>query len=137
MKKIIVFIFCAVSFCVSALSPVFTNGVKISFIGDSITQHGTQQNGFIHLFMDGLKRSGIKNASFVNEGIGGARSSTLLERIDRMLAKKPRIVVLQCGVNDVGWGKKGCTLEQYKENMGRILDKCKEAGAEVIWVTPT
>ena len=121
----------------SALSPLFRDGMKISFWGDSIVQHGTQEGGFIHLFMDGLKRSGIRNAAFVNEGIGGARSSTMLERLDHMLKKKPDLIVLHCGTNDVGWGKQGCTLPQYKENMGKILDRCAQEGIPVFLVTPT
>lgn len=136
MKKIACGVFAAFGFLVSA-APFVKDGDRIAFVGDSITNYGNCPSGFIGLVMDGLKRSGVKNAVSIGAGVNGDRSNTILARLDRVLAGKPDIVVLKCGTNDVGWGKRGCTLDQYKANICAILDKCSQAGVRVVLVTPT
>lgn len=117
-------------------APIVKNGETIAFVGDSITQFGDRPDGYIQLVIDGLNRVGI-HAKYIPAGVGGDRSSSILSRIDRVLAKKPDVVILKCGTNDVGWGAKGCTLEEYKANIDKIIDKCNNAGVRVVLVTPS
>jgi len=135
MKNILLFVLAMSSIPLLAI-PIVKNGETIAFVGDSITQFGDRPDGYVQLVMDGLKRVGIK-AKYIPAGVGGDRSNSILTRIDRVLAQKPDIVVLKCGTNDVGWGAKGCTLEEYKDNIGKIIDKCNKAGALIVLVTPS
>lgn len=125
------------SFAASPEKILVKNGEKILFAGDSITQFGNRPDGFIHLVMDGLKRSGVQKLSCIPGGRGGDRSYSLLKRLKHLLARKPQWIVLQIGVNDVGWGPRGATLPQYKGYMKQILDQCSKAGVKIMLVTPT
>ena len=78
------------------------DGNKIAFMGDSITQFGhNYAAGYVNMVMIGLKVNGIK-ADFVKAGISGNRSTHMLARLDRdVISKKPQVMTLSCGVNDV------------------------------------
>lgn len=113
------------------------NGDRIAFLGDSITQFGNRPYGYVHLVMDGLKRSGIK-ATAIPAGISGNKSNDMLRRFDRdVIRKKATVLFLNCGVNDVGHGKRGVELPAYKKNITAILDKAKAAGLRIVILTPT
>lgn len=135
MKKICTLILLASALFMLA-APIVKNGEKIAFVGDSCTLFGNRPDGFIHLVMNGLKREGVE-AVCIPAGVSGDISTSILARIDKVLAEKPDIVILKCGTNDVGWGIKGVKLPDFKINMGKILDKCQDAGARVVLVTPT
>jgi acyl-CoA thioesterase I len=64
----------------------------------------------------------------VNSGISGNTTKDGLERIDRVLARKPAIVVVEFGGND---GLRGLPLEQTKVNLADILSQLQHAGATV------
>lgn len=122
----------------AADSLLVRSGDKILFLGDSITQFGNRRDGFVHLTMDGLKKSGLKNLSYIPGGVSGNRTTQVVKRLGALLKKKPQWVILQIGVNDVNWGARGgVALPQYKKNIALILDQCAKAGAKVLIVTPT
>ena len=116
------------------------NGEKIAFLGDSITYWGGTQNpyyGYIHLVLDGLKRSGV-TAEAVFAGVRGNDSGHMLARVEKdVIAKKPQWMFLSCGVNDV-WGKwkgKGVPLPEYRKNIEKIVEKAQENGIRVMILT--
>ena len=78
------------------------NGDVIAFLGDSITAYGNSvPAGYVNLVMSGLKTNGIE-AVKIPSGFGGHNSVLMLERLERhILKKKPQIMLLSCGVNDV------------------------------------
>ena len=114
------------------------SGEKIGFLGDSITQGGwSSPTGYVRLVMAGLKANGI-DAEAVPAGISGHKSNQMLARLDKdVLSKKPQWMTLSCGVNDVWHGAKGVPLDQYKENITKIVDTATAAGAKVVILTAT
>ena len=128
------------------LSPVFlsaadiavSNGDKIAFLGDSITQFGNSNKyGYLHLVISGLKTAGI-DAAAVPAGVSGHKSNNMLARVDRdVINKKPQWMLLSCGVNDVWHGINGVALEDYKKNITGICDKADKAGIKVMILTAT
>lgn len=113
------------------------NGDRIAFLGDSITQQGNGSSGYLNLVMSALEANGIK-AVKIPAGISGHKSNQMLARLDRdVIQKKPQIMTLSCGVNDVWHGKRGVSLEDYKKNITQIVDKAKGAGIKVYILTST
>lgn len=139
-KKTLAFLGCAVLMgTVSLAAQVkIKNKDKIAFMGDSITQQGhNYPAGYVNMVMLGLKANGI-NADFVKAGISGHKSNNMLERLDRdVISKKPQVMTLSCGVNDVWHGARGVKLEDYKKNIRKIVDKAAAAKIQVYIMTST
>lgn len=115
-------------------------GESIAFLGDSITQQGAgPATGYVQLVISGLKANGI-SAKMIPAGIGGNKSNDMLGRLQRdVLDKKPNIMTLSCGVNDV-WHQdrnQGVLIDQYKENITAIVDKAMAAGVKPVILTAT
>jgi lysophospholipase L1-like esterase len=120
-------------------------GEKIAFMGDSITQAGNKKNGYISLVMDALNKDGLK-LTHVPAGKSGNKSNNMLARLDTsVISKKPDWMTLSCGVNDV-WhfslrlGKRtfdGVSIEDYKTNIRKIIEKAEAADIKVVILTST
>ena len=114
------------------------NNDKIAFLGDSITWYGNvYATGYVNLVMSGLEANEI-HAEKIPAGIGGHTSVQMLERLERdVLDKKPQIMILSCGVNDVGPSKHDVPLPDYKKNITAIVEKAQSAGIKVCILTAT
>jgi acyl-CoA thioesterase-1 len=64
----------------------------------------------------------------VNEGVSGNTTKDGLERIARVLARKPQIVVLEFGGND---GLRGLPVENTQRNLALMIEKLQSSGAKV------
>jgi acyl-CoA thioesterase-1 len=64
----------------------------------------------------------------VNEGVSGDTSKDGLERIDRVLAHKPQIVVLEFGGND---GLRGLPVSMAQQNIAAMIERLQRSGAKV------
>jgi lysophospholipase L1-like esterase len=117
---------------------LISEGQKLAFLGDSITQQGWDKaTGYVKLVISGLAVCGI-TVTPVPAGISGHKSNDMLARVDNdVLSKKPDWMTLSCGVNDVWHGAKGVPLDKYQENITAILDKAKAAGVRVMILTST
>ena len=139
-RKTAMLLGCAVLMGTVALSAQIKikDGEKIAFLGDSITQQGhNYPAGYVNLVMIGLKANGIK-AEMVKAGISGHKSNNMLARLDKdVISKKPQIMTLSCGVNDVWHGVRGVKLEDYKKNIRQIVDKALAANIQVYIMTST
>lgn len=62
---------------------------EIVFLGNSITENGDWNEIF-------------RNKNIVNRGIGGDVCFGLLNRLDEVLASKPKSIFLMIGINDIG-----------------------------------
>ena len=129
------------------------NAVLVCF-GDSITQ-GDETGGYVELLRNFLKAGyPERNIRVVNAGIGGNRTPDLLARLEKdVIARKPNAVLINIGVNDVGWGfdefnprrehpngdgPLGVSLPAYEANLSEIADRLREGcDAEIIFATPT
>ena len=123
---------------VAAQGQLVKSGEKIAFLGDSITAQGAGgPGGYVRLVISGLEANGVK-AEALPAGISGHKSNQMLERLERdVLNKKPNWMTLSCGVNDVWHGEKGVPLDQYKQNITKIVDRCQAAGIKVMLLTST
>lgn len=66
----------------------------------------------------------------VNQGVNGERSDQILARFDRdVLARRPRVVVIIAGVNDVYQGRPAAHVI---EQLAAMYDRAKRAGIEVV-----
>ena len=116
---------------------------RIVFLGDSITQAGAGPNGYVTLVRDELQKNdkGLK-VEVIGAGISGNKVPDLEKRLDRdVLSKKPTVVVIYIGINDVWHGEsdpaKGTLPERFNSGLGGIVDKIQASGARVILATPS
>jgi lysophospholipase L1-like esterase len=123
--------------------PPLKKGERIVFLGDSITQGGGGPKGYVTLIKKELtgkhKDLGIE---VVNAGISGNKVPDLQRRLEKdVIAKKPTLVVIYIGINDVWHGEKdpakGTTPEKYEAGLKEIIGKIQKAGARVVLCTPT
>jgi lysophospholipase L1-like esterase len=123
---------------------------KIVFFGDSVTEgcfelSYSNAHGDVTIIRD--KKSVYHNIlkeriekehpgldlEFVNAGISGNSSADGIKRMNRdVIAKKPDIVVVCFGLNDVA----GMSLKEYVSNMEQIFRTLKDRGIHVIYMTP-
>ncbi len=131
----------AVLLAAGACSCKVETDMRIAFLGDSITNFGdTNPAGYVNLVMDGLLSDGI-TAEKIPAGVNGNDSNHMLARLDRdVISKKPGLMFLSCGVNDV-WhqfdGTGGVKLKDYKLNIAAIIDQAQSAGIKVYVMTAT
>lgn len=110
---------------------------RIVFFGDSITQAGVQPGGYI----DKLKKMmPADQYELIGAGIGGNKIYDLYLRMDDdVLAKKPDVVVVYVGVNDV-WHKRtygtGTDPDKFVKFYEAVIKKLQAANARVILCTP-
>jgi acyl-CoA thioesterase-1 len=64
----------------------------------------------------------------LNSGISGNTTKDGIERIARVLAKHPQIVVVEFGGND---GLRGLPIEQTEANLSDIIDRLQKSGTTV------
>jgi len=130
--------FCASATVAAAQDIAIKDGQKLAFLGDSITQFGMNTpSGYCRLVLSGLEANGIK-VQPIGAGISGNTSKDMIGRLDRdVISKKPDLMTLSCGVNDVWHGKTGVEFEPYKKNITDIIDKAQAAGIKVVVLAST
>src|ERR1700730_10517619 len=79
---------------------------RVIFFGDSITEQGAKPGGYITRIQDALAQKGLAaQYDLVGAGVSGNKVYDLYLRLDDdVLAKKPDVVMIWIGVNDV-WHK--------------------------------
>ncbi|MES2733694.1 MAG: SGNH/GDSL hydrolase family protein [Bacteroidota bacterium] len=117
---------------------------RVIFLGDSITAAATEPGGYITLLSGMLDNAGKGNDfDLIGAGIGGNRVPDLQKRLQKdVLAKKPDLVFIYIGVNDV-WhfilpdtNGKGTPKDQYEAGLNDLIKKIQKAGAKVVLCTP-
>jgi len=137
MFKTILTLCCCNIVLFGAAAPVVRDGDRIAFLGDSITAHGVNMDGgYVNLVIAGLRANGI-NAEKIPAGVGGNKSNQMLARLDAVLAGKPTLMLLSCGVNDVWHGSRGVPLAEYRKNITAIVERTQSAGVRVCILTAT
>jgi lysophospholipase L1-like esterase len=117
--------------------------LRIIFFGDSITQLGVKPNGYVTLVHDSLLSLGV-DCEIIGAGISGNKVTDLQQRLEKdVLAKKPSIVVIYIGINDV-WhyqfadrGLSGTPKDQYQHILTGIITTIQLSGAKVVLCTPS
>lgn len=108
---------------------------KILFFGDSITQAGVKPGGYVSLMKDRLPEKEL-----IGAGIGGNKVYDLFLRLeDDVLSKKPDIVFIYIGVNDV-WHKQssqtGTDPDKFIAFYTALIKKMQASGIKIIVCTP-
>jgi isoamyl acetate esterase len=118
-------------------------GDRIVFLGDSITAAGVSPKGYVTLVKNALaekhKDLGIE---VIGAGVSGNKVPDIQKRLEKdVLSKKPTIVVIYIGINDVWHGEKdpakGTSKENYEAGLRDVIKRCQEAGSRVVLCTPS
>lgn len=114
---------------------------RVVFFGDSITEFGVQADGYIAQMRDSLDaRKMTHQYELIGAGIGGNKIYDLYLRMESdVLERKPKVVVIYVGVNDV-WHKltfgTGTDADKFKKFYAAIIAKLKKEDIKVILCTP-
>ncbi len=111
---------------------------KVIFFGDSITQQGMKANGYISLLK---KQVDSTKFELIGAGIGGNKVYDLYLRMeDDVLNKKPDLVFIYVGINDV-WhklgAKTGTDYDKYLKFYQALINKIQAKGSKVVLCTPS
>ncbi|WP_433965588.1 arylesterase [Tunturiibacter gelidiferens] len=113
-------------------SPAAANDKRpvIVCFGDSLTAgYGTDLGqSYPDYLQTDLNAEGY-NYRVVNEGISGNTTKDGVDRLDRVLALKPAVVVVEFGGND---GLRGLRIEDSRTNLDRIVGTLKASGTKVV-----
>ncbi|MDP5139463.1 MAG: GDSL-type esterase/lipase family protein, partial [Spirosomaceae bacterium] len=129
--------------CTFFLTTAFTSDkpLKVILFGDSITQAGVREGGYITLMQKMLQKTG-KSADYelIGEGIGGNKIYDLYLRAEEdVLAQNPDVVVIWVGVNDV-WHKvthgTGTDADKFEQFYRALIKRFQDKGIKVIVCTP-
>ena len=142
MKKITTTLLLALRCGTSALAiPRLKAGDRIVTLGDSITQAGGYQALMQKVLARFYPDFGIE---IVNAGISGHKAPDMAARLQRdVIDKKPTIVTVSCGVNDVWYGfytqPRGVDIETYTHHlMTQMVQQLKATTSAAIYLlTPT
>lgn len=114
---------------------------RVVFFGDSITQAGVQPGGYIAQINDSLvQKNKAPEYELIGAGIGGNKVYDLFLRLEPdVLDKKPDLVFLYVGVNDV-WHKRsfgtGTDAPKFVQFYEALIQKITQNGARVVLCTP-
>lgn len=103
---------------------------KIVCFGDSLTAgYGTDPGeAYPDYLQVDLDRKGYEYR-VVNAGISGNTTKDGLERVDRVIAMKPTLVVVEFGGND---GLRGLRIEDTRANLDGIVSRLVASGTRVV-----
>jgi len=113
----------------------------IVFFGDSITEQGAKQGGYIKVLEKMLQDKGLdKSYDLIGAGISANKVYDLYLRMeDDVLAKSPDAVVIWIGVNDV-WHKRtsgtGTDADKFVKFYNAIIKKLQAKNCTVYLCTP-
>ncbi|MBC7885414.1 MAG: G-D-S-L family lipolytic protein [Saprospiraceae bacterium] len=114
---------------------------KILFFGDSITEGGVSEGGFISKMKQKLADKNLQGKyELSGSGISGNKVYDLFFRLEKdVISKNPDVVVIWIGVNDV-WHKSthgtGTDLDKFELMYVGIIQRLQEKGIRVFCCTP-
>lgn len=137
MKRIYLPIYLLIIVLLSAMQ--IQRPLKVIFFGDSITQAGVKPGGYITLMQETVRSKDLKY-ELIGAGVSGNKIYDLFLRFeDDILSKKPDVVVIYIGVNDV-WHKQssqtGTDPDKFIAFYTAMIKKMQTAGIRVIMCTP-
>jgi lysophospholipase L1-like esterase len=131
----------AAMFILCASMSVIQTKKKVIFFGDSITQQGAKKGGYIDLIQNTINQTNQQDQyELIGAGVSGNKVYDLYLRLDDdVLAKKPDVVFIYIGVNDV-WHKAsygtGTDQDKFEKFYQALIRKIQAIGARVIVCTP-
>jgi lysophospholipase L1-like esterase len=114
-------------------------GDRVVFLGDSITQGGAGPGGYVTLFREAIEKDHKDlGVEVIGAGISGNKVPDLENRLDRdVIAKKPNVVVIYIGINDVWHSQngRGTPKEAYEKGLRSLIERIEKAGARPVLCT--
>ena len=141
MKTKILSIILLVSMSISSYKTL-ENPTRIVFFGDSITQAGVNKTGYITKMAEMLGTMGLASKyELIGAGIGGNKIYDLyLRHEEDVIAKKPNIVIIYVGINDV-WHKTtsrtGTDADKFERFYNALIKRLQKSNIQVVICTPT
>ena len=141
MKTKILSIICLLSMSLSSYKTL-ENPTRIVFFGDSITQAGVGKTGYITKMAEMLGTQGLASKyELIGAGIGGNKIYDLyLRHEEDVIAKKPNIVIIYIGINDV-WHKTssrtGTDADKFERFYNALIKRLQKSNIQVVICTPT
>lgn len=141
MKKILRYLHLAI-FSLPLLAMQQDKPLRVVFFGDSITQAGVGEKGYITQLRSMLANKGLGDQyELMGAGIGGNKVYDLYLRMEEdVLAKRPDVVFVYVGINDV-WHKRthgtGTDLDKYVKFYEAIIKKLQANNIRPILCTPS
>ncbi|ACU02500.1 SGNH/GDSL hydrolase family protein [Pedobacter heparinus] len=137
MKRIKLLLLLPVLMMVLLFSAMNYKPKKVIFFGDSITQAGVKPGGYVDLIKKDLDPAKYE---VIGAGIGGNKVYDLYLRMEEdVLNKKPDLVVIYIGVNDV-WHKlqhrTGTDYPKFIQFYQALINKMQAKGIKVVLCTP-
>ncbi|MCP4676115.1 MAG: hypothetical protein GY854_11535 [Deltaproteobacteria bacterium] len=89
---------------IDAVVEKLANGDKVAIagLGDSLTYGWMVRHGFFDRFLDGLEtRYPDARLIRINAGVPGDTAAGGVSRLDRVLEKKPNLLIVQFALNDL------------------------------------
>jgi lysophospholipase L1-like esterase len=141
MKTKISIVILLISLSVTSFTTL-ENPTRIVFFGDSITQAGVNKTGYITKMAEMLGTLGLSSKyELIGAGIGGNKIYDLyLRHEEDVIAKKPNIVIIYVGINDV-WHKTssrtGTDADKFERFYTALIKRLQKANIQVVICTPT
>lgn len=113
---------------------VQANQSTLMILGDSLSAaYGVQtEEAWVALLRDRLNNQDLAHWQVVNASISGETTDGGLRRLPDLLDKnQPAVVVIELGGND---GLRGFPPNVIRQNLARMIERVKEAGAETLLV---
>jgi lysophospholipase L1-like esterase len=125
----------------AAKNSPLAKGEVIAFFGDSITQAGAGPGGYCRLIAAAIEKERPElGVTIVYAGISGHKVPNLQGRLDRdVLSKKPTIVFIYIGINDVWHSTRGqgTPKDRFDAGLRDLIEKITASGAKVVLCTPS
>jgi len=128
-------------FILMSASSVNQKRNRIVFFGDSITESGVKPGGYIDVMNKMLAEQKLENSyELIGAGVSGNKIYDLYLRMEAdVLVKKPNIVVIYIGVNDI-WHKQssgtGTDADKFEKFYSAIITRLKQENIKVVLCTP-
>lgn len=137
VKKIVISILLIITLGIAIFYIINQQKQKtVVFLGDSITEIGWDLPfGYIRqLDLEWKKQK--QPVKIVAAGVSGNTSIDILKRLDKdVLAQKPNIVFVMCGINDI-WHE-ACSVDEFIHNIQLIVEEIQKRNIRVILMTMT
>jgi lysophospholipase L1-like esterase len=115
--------------------------LRVVFLGDSITEAGAGPKGYVTLLQNEIqKRNADAKFEIIGAGVSGNKVPDLQARLEKdVLARKPHVVVIYIGINDVWHSQsgKGTPQDAFESGLYDVIGRIQKAGARVILCTPS
>ncbi|QQE13265.1 SGNH/GDSL hydrolase family protein [Planctomycetota bacterium] len=110
------------------------------FYGDSITHglfHTCQQRNYVDHFHERIRGEMMRFQDIIlNTAISGQTTRNLLDEYDHRVAKRiPDVIFLMIGMNDCAQNELNVPIEEFKNNLHKLVDQNEALGADTILQT--